>query len=175
MTVVYTIVEPELGDDVHPEWAQQITEAVNDHETRTAELEAGSYVGEDVEATTSAASTGTEAFSGATVTWLAVSSRRYRIMAVGTHASSVLGDVSRLRIRTEAGASVTSSGTQRRIITVRAEVAGSGAAFVVVATVTGLSGQVTAGVSIQRVAGTGSCTINSNATDETYIGVERVA
>lgn len=41
MTVTYPIIEPELNDDLDPEWAQQITEAVNDFQTRISELESG--------------------------------------------------------------------------------------------------------------------------------------
>lgn len=173
--VSYPIIAPEDGDELDPAWGTDVTDSANDHEDRVTELEAGSYIGEDTEAATSASSSGTEAVSLAAVTFTADSASRYRIIAVGTHASTVLGDIARLRIRIQSGASVTSSGTQLRIITVRAEVANSGATFCIVATVTGLSGQHTAGVSVHRVVGTGAFTINSNATDETYVGVERVA
>lgn len=175
MTVTYPIVAPEEGDLVDPAWAANITEAANDHQDRTTELEAGSYIGEDVEATTSASSSGAETFSAATVTWTADSASRYRIQAEGTHASTVLGDVSRLRIRVKAGSSVDSAGTQLRIITVRAEAANSGTAFCLMATVPDISGQYTAGISIDRESGTGACAINSNSTDETHLIVERVA
>lgn len=171
----YPIVAPEEGDLLDPAWGTDITDSANDHQDRVTELEAGTYIGEDVELATSAASTGTETFSLATVTWTAASGSRYRIQVEGTHASTVANDIARLRIRVQSGASVTSSGTQLRIITVKAEAANSGAAFCLMATVTGISGQYTAGVSVQRVVGTGSYTINSTSTDETHIIVERVA
>jgi hypothetical protein len=175
MTVTYPIIPPEENDLLDPAWGADITEAVNDHQDRTTELEGGSYIGEDTEATTSASSTGSEAFSGATVTWTADSASRYKFTAVGTYASTVLGDVPRFRIRVQSGSSVTSSGTQLKIMTVRVEVANSGTPFSLIATVTGLSGQYTAGISLQRIAGTGTVTINSNSTDETFFLVERVA
>lgn len=173
--VSYPIIAPEEGDELDPQWGTDVTDAANDHEDRVTELEAGSYIGEDMENATSASSSGTEAVSLATVTWTASSTSRYRITGIGTHASTVLGDIARLRIRVQSGASVTSSGTQLRIVSVRAEVANSGATFCIVATVTGISGQYTAGISVHRVAGTGAFTINSNSTDETYVGVERVS
>lgn len=171
----YPIVAPEEGDLVDPAWAVEVTDAANDHQDRVTELEAGTYIGEDVELATSASSTGTEAFSLATVTWTADSASRYRITAIGTHASTVAGDVIRFRIRVQSGSSVTSSGTLLRIVTVRCEDANSGATFVLMATVTGISGQHTTGISLRREAGSGTCTINSNSTDETHVMVERVA
>lgn len=133
------------------------------------------YVGEDMEATTNATSTGTEAFSAATVTWTAQPNERYKFTFSSSVFSTVSGDVSRFRIRYQAGASVTSSGTSLRLKSFRHEAASSGDDYSMVATVTGLTGQYTAGASIIRVAGTGTCTISSSATDETYFLVERIA
>lgn len=175
MTVTYPIISPVLGELGDPAWAADITEAANDHEDRVGVLETGSYVGEDTEATTNTTSTGTETFSGATVTFTASSTERYKVTFSASVFSTVLGDVSRLRIRYQSGASVTSSGTQVKIKTTRHEVASSGQDFSIFGTFTGVSGQYTVGVSIQRVAGTGTCTISANSTDEVYILIERIS
>lgn len=143
--------------------------------TAITDLQNIGYVGEDVELATSATSTGSEAFSLATVTFTAVSTRRYKITWTGTWATTVNADIMRLRIRGKAGATVDSTGTELRIITVKAEATGSGQSAVMQATVTGITGQYTVGVSIHRVVGTGSCTINSNSTDHSYLLVERIA
>lgn len=37
--MTFPIVAPEFGDDTDPEWAGDVTDAVNDHETRIAEVE----------------------------------------------------------------------------------------------------------------------------------------
>jgi hypothetical protein len=41
MTVTYPIIAPEFNDDLDPEWAGDITEAINDFQTRISALEGG--------------------------------------------------------------------------------------------------------------------------------------
>ena len=124
--------------------------------------------------TTARQSTTTETV-GSTVTWTATTAATYRIFWTGTCQSSVLGDVARLRIRYLAGATLTSSGTSIRVSTAKAETANASSPFVLVAEVTGISGQYTAGGTVARVAGTGIYQVNGSSTDEEYVSVERVS
>lgn len=134
------------------------------------------FVGETTNATTSRNSTGTEVI-GTTVTFTAVTGARYKYTWTSSFQSTIGLDTARLRLRDQTGASLTTGGTQRRITTQRATASTSSEPFSITCTVSGLTGgsQYTAGGTMQRAAGTGTCTVNGNSTDEEYFLVERVA
>ena len=171
----YPIVAPVDGGELDPAWGVDITDSANDHESRMAVLEqqAIGYVGQSTNSTTNITSTGTEAI-GPTVTLTASAAAIYKITWTGTTQSSIAGDIARIRLRAQSGASLTSSGTQFRIQTVKNETANASLPSAIIATVTGISGQYTVGASIQRVNGTGTFQINGNSTDESYLLVERI-
>lgn len=123
--------------------------------------------------TTNANSTGSEAFTCAT-TFTPVSSERYKFTFTASHSSSVSLDIYRLRLRIKSGATVDNTGTELMIITAQAQAASSGDPTTIWADVTGLSGQHTVGASIQRVVGTGTCTLNASSTDHAKLMIERV-
>jgi hypothetical protein len=103
-------------------------------------------------------------------------SARYRVLWVGAVQSTVTADIGRLRIRYQSGASLTTSGTQVRIVTYSIQQATKGQQFAIAATITGLTaGQWTVGGTIQRASGTGTNTVSANSTDEEYLLVERIA
>lgn len=119
-------------------------------------------------------STGTEVFAN-TITFTSPSvNDRYKLTWAGSWFSTVVSDILYLRLRYQAGAAVTSAGTQMRINTARVLSANNGLPGTLVATVTGITGQHTVGVSAQRSSGTGSAGIAGSANDHSYLLLERI-
>lgn len=133
------------------------------------------YIGE-VRATTTRSSTGTEVIC-ATVTFTAVTGARYKVSWYGGVSSTANGDVPRLRIRHQSGASLTTGGTQDASSLQVIQGTNQTTPYVQIATVSGLTGgtQYTIGGTLQRFAGTGTNQISSSVGDEEYLLVERIA
>ncbi|HEY9417971.1 MAG TPA: hypothetical protein VIQ30_24695 [Pseudonocardia sp.] len=108
------------------------------------------------------------------VTFTAVSTARYKITAVQSIQSSVVGDLIQMRIRWSAGAILSTSGTELFTTLPTADVSNKGQAQTLIATVTNLSGQITVGVTAVRNSGTGSVNSNGDSRQTNTILVERV-
>jgi hypothetical protein len=101
----------------------------------------------------------------------------YMALWVGTWQSGVSGDVVRFRLRLEAGTTVTTSSTQLIQQTQVCQVSNQSQPFVVMAGPIGppiFSSTFTVAGSIQRAAGSGSCTVNGNSLDMEAIALLRV-
>lgn len=108
------------------------------------------------------------------LTFTADSAARYKITAVQSVQSSVAADLMQLRLRWQAGAAVTSAGTEVLTQLINQDIAGKGQIITSVITVTGLSGQVTVGVTAVRAGGTGAISSFGNVQQTNTLLVERV-
>ena len=108
------------------------------------------------------------------VVFTAVSTARYKITALQSIQSGVAGDLIQMRIRWNPGAALTTSGTELVSILPNADIAGKGQAQALVTTVTGLSGQVSVGVTAVRNSGTGTVSSFGSTTQNNTILVERI-
>lgn len=101
------------------------------------------------------------------ITWTAVTGESLMLQVDGTFQGTIVGDIVELRMRYQAGASVTAAGTQFGIKRVRVEVANSPTPFSMHRVVSGIAaGQTTIGVTVNRQSGTGTVQVNGAATDE---------
>lgn len=136
------------------------------------------YVGSSTNNSSNVSCTTTET-AGTTVTWTAGStSDRYLLVASGVFESSILGDLVVIRIRYKAGTSLSSPPSTDSLLTAKqfsAARAGSPLDFVLLETLTGISGQYTAGTTIVRSAGSGTVQINGAATTVSGLFVIRLA
>jgi hypothetical protein len=124
--------------------------------------------------TTASSSTTTTEIVIQSITWTANPGARYKITAAMSFQSSVASDNIRARIRYASGASVTTSGTELISVYPNADVASKGNMTTFFETVTGLTGQYTAGVTIVRDAGTGNVSSFGDPKMVDVIMVERV-
>lgn len=109
------------------------------------------------------------------VSFSAVAAARYKITALQGVQSTVAGDLIRLRIRWDTGGSLSTSGTELLALLPNADIAGKGSAVTMIATVTGLSGTVSVGVTAVRDTGTGTISSFAQAgRQEHLVLVERV-
>lgn len=136
-------------------------------------IAAKGFVAEDIRTSSSGTFTTSETVVQS-LTWTAVSTVRYKITAVQSLQSSVANDNASIRLRYASGASVTSGGAQLRVIFPNLDVANKGQYETLVATVTGLSGQHTVGVTAVRSTGTGTLQSFGSAGAENYILIEGI-
>jgi hypothetical protein len=117
--------------------------------------------------------------AGTTCTWTSGStSDRYLLLSSGAFESSVLGDLVVLRVRYKAGAALSSPPSADTLLTAKqlsAVRASSPIPFMLIETLTGISGQYTAGTTIIRSAGTGTVQIVGAATTYSNTWVFRLA
>lgn len=131
------------------------------------------YVGESTRSTASSSFTTTETVIQS-VTFTAVAGVRYKIMAVQSVQSTVAADLIQARLRWSAGSSLSTAGTEITTLLINQDVAGKGIIVTLLATVTGLSGEVTVGVTAVRAAGTGTCSSFGNSQQENIVLVEGI-
>lgn len=114
-----------------------------------------------------------------TVTFTAGStSDRYLIIASGCYESSVAADTIVLRIRYKSGSGLSSPPSADTLLTakqVNADVAGKSNDYMLIGTITGISGQYTFGTTIVRSAGTGTVQINGSSVHYSDTWVLRLA
>ena len=108
------------------------------------------------------------------VTFAAVAGVRYKVTALQSIQASVAGDLIQMRLRWNSGATFTTGGTELYTTLPNADVAGKGQPVPLIATVTGLSGTVSVGVTAVRSAGTGTITSNGDSRQTNTLLVERV-
>lgn len=134
------------------------------------------FVGEQRNNSVIHTTTGTEAICDAVTFTVGATTERYKVTWNFTVQSSIAADAGRVRIRHQSGSSLTSAGTQDAVQTFNIQAANRGqSGNVLIATIAGLAaGTWTAGGSIQRTSGTGTCQINGTATDEEYLLIERI-
>lgn len=160
---------PDSTDNVNvPEDVQNVAQDVDD-----LLLQKG-YVIEDVRTSSSSNFTTTELVIQS-VTFTAVSTVRYKVTALQGFQSSVANDIIEVRLRYQAGGTLTSGGTQIRAVLFNCDVANRGNPVTLVGTFTGVSGQVTVGVTGVRDTGTGNHSSFGRVGDgENYILVEGI-
>lgn len=109
------------------------------------------------------------------VSFQAVTGARYKITATQSFQSNVAGDLIRVRLRWDTGASVDASGNEFMTQLPNADIAGRGQVLVTVKTLTGLpAGQVTVGVTFVREGGSGTVLSFGDSRQTNTILVERV-
>ncbi|MCG5460856.1 hypothetical protein MED01_004282 [Micromonospora sp. MED01] len=104
-------------------------------------------------------------------TFTAVGVARYRVIAHQHVRSSVAGDTVQLRLRREAGGTLTTAGTQ--FDTINQGCLTTNLVAVLLGTFTNVSGQVTVGVTAARLSGTGNITMDGFSTAASKLLVER--
>ncbi|MFI7073553.1 hypothetical protein [Micromonospora sediminicola] len=110
-----------------------------------------------------------------TVSFNANPAARYKITALQSVQSSVAGDLIRVRLRYTTGlGNPNSSSTEIMSQLPNADIAGKGQVCTSIATITGLSGDITVGVFAVRDTGTGSITSFGDARQTNLMMVERV-
>lgn len=132
------------------------------------------FVGE-LRNTTARNSTGTEVICN-TVTFTAVAGARYKVTWQGGVSSTINGDVPRLRIRHQSGASLTTGGTLDATSLQVIQGVNQTQPYAMLATISGLTGgtQYTAGGTLQRLSGSGTVSVAISTGDEEYLIVERI-
>lgn len=104
-------------------------------------------------------------------TFTAAAGARYKVTAHQHVRSSVAGDTVQLRLRRESGPSLTTSGTQ--FDTTNQGCLTTNLISVLMGTFTGMTGQVTVGVTAVRLSGTGNITMDGFSTASSKLLVER--
>lgn len=108
------------------------------------------------------------------VTFTAAAGVRYRVVAVQSYQSSVAGDLARVRLRWNAGSSLSLGGTEITSQMPNCDVAAKGSPITLQGTFVPGAGQVTVGVTSARESGTGSITMFGDARQANTIIVEGV-
>lgn len=109
-----------------------------------------------------------------TKTFTLVPFANYVVLWLGTWASTVTGDVIRLRMRYQSGSSLTTSGTLLLQQTQVQQVSSQSEGFAAMMPLVGIgTGEFTVGGSIMRAAGTGACTLNASSLDQEALLVLR--
>jgi len=116
------------------------------------------YVGTTLRVVSAATFTTTETVID-TLTFTADSTFRYLVTSVPSYQSSVANDLVQLRLRWQAGGTLTTGGTEFHSVLLNCAVAGRGEQAFLTRDITGLSGQVTVGLTGVRNAGTGTITM----------------
>lgn len=112
---------------------------------------------------------------GPTVTFTADVARRYKISYSGAYVGTVAADTMRVRVRWQAGAALTTGGTQERTLSHSITLGGYVQPYCLIDRVIGLtSGQVTAGLTIQRTSGTGDVGFFADAATTGVLVVEDI-
>lgn len=92
------------------------------------------------------------------ITFTADSAARYNLMCSTLLQSSVANDLVDFRFRWLAGSTLTTAGTEFHHLLINMDVAGKGSPVPTMRSITGLSGQVSIGVTAARNSGTGNIT-----------------
>ncbi|MEU5668943.1 hypothetical protein ABZ749_00970 [Micromonospora sp. NPDC047753] len=104
-------------------------------------------------------------------TFTAVAAARYKVTAHQHVRSSVAGDTVQLRLRREAGGTLTAAGTQ--FDTTNQGCLTTNLITVLLGTFTNVAGQITVGVTAVRLSGTGNITMDAFSTASSKLIVER--
>ena len=132
------------------------------------------WVAEDIRTTSSGTFTTTETVLQ-WATFTAVNVARHKITALQGVQSTAAGDLIRVRLRWEGGGTLTTGGTQLLALLPNADIATKGTLLTMVATVTGLTGSVSMGVTAVRDTGTGTISsFGAAGRQEHLVLVERV-
>lgn len=112
-------------------------------------------------------STASGTFTAETViqfnTFTALAGVRYEVMATQAYQSSVKDDIVRCRLRWQAGASLTTAGTQFMSAAPTVDTMGRGNQVILNATFVPGPGQVSVGVTAERIVGTGNISMFGSA------------
>lgn len=133
-------------------------------------LVTGAFVGETTRIVSSAGFTTTETVLD-TVTFVAETATRYEVKSVLSMQSTVAADTVQIRFRWQAGAVLTTAGTEFGSVLPNMDIAGRGGLQTIIRTITGLSGQVTVGTTAVRDGGTGTISSFGTAKMVNYIVV----
>lgn len=134
---------------------------------------AGGYVSDGVRTAAVGGITTTETVVQS-LTFTANPAVRYKFTTEQSYQSTVANDLVQARIRIEAGPTLTTAGTQLRSQLPNCDVAGRGQTLPMTATVTGLTGQYTVGVTMVRNSGTGTVSSFGAAAQENTILIEAI-
>lgn len=113
--------------------------------------------------------------ANSSVTFTAVTGRKYRVTASTMYSSNQAGDNVTVRLRSAAGATVTSAGTLRREIVAAAAAANATTPLTFVENISGLAaGQTTVGLLVVRYSGTGTVLVGNAVNSGNSLLVEDV-
>lgn len=169
-----SLTDPPNGATLGGDLALDIEATVANHEARLDTIEAAGrgFIVESVRTTPVGPFTTETAIQAAT--WTATSDRRYKVTAVqGVH-STVSGDLVQMRLRWKLGPTMDIASTEMHSIIVTCITANLAIEQDMIRTVTGLSGQVTVGVTAVRFSGTGNITMHGDGSQNQILLVEAV-
>lgn len=109
-----------------------------------------------------------------TLTLTAEPTQRYMVTALPNYQSSVANDLVQLRLRWQAGGTLTTAGTEFHSLLLNCAVASRGEQAILQRDITGLSGQVTVGVTAARSSGTGNITMFGSSSQNNVLFVVAV-
>lgn len=169
----YPIVTLLDGDELSPEWVEDITDGVNDLDTRTSTIESAAAASTEAFGTVITTSTGTEAFH-ITHTFTSLAGARYRVEVDAPWQGNAAGALIEFRLRYQSGASVTSAGTLIRIVSLHAPRASENSCIAMSGTFAPGAGQFTVGFSIRWNNGGTNGSVNFSGLAVARLGLDRV-